>query len=792
MAQRVKYDAFISYKHCEPDREIVARLHKKLEGFRIPRAVAKKVGKKRLRRVFRDEAELAVAEDLSDEIEKALSNSRYLICICSPEYLQSEWCMKEIETFLRYSDKKHILLVLANGEPNNAFPDVLCYEEFEQSDDAGNLVKYRRPHEPLAADCRGENAKERAAAVDRAVPRLVAAILGVGYDDLLQRQRKEKASRRTRRVLIVFGVLGVIIGICIFFLVKISKQNALIRQRYADTLAVTSTNLLKDGYVKDAVYAARLALAQTDKNNYSDNATQALARALGIYNSPNDLTADKDIKLPCSVAFYSVSSEGGYLSVRGTDGVRYVLNTETGELVYSFAEDDLNMLEFDGERGFVFKQVAENFKYYSLETDTITDLGYNEVACYSDRRGGGYVIKCNEWMRFYRGTKEIALFNVTEYIPGISDRNTYYMEFVAGGSMAMIYVQDFEVTQRYVFQVDLSNGYISRVPLAFGGIDSGMTSDGTNIYWIDLREDSTIIWSQAIDSIYDKKEIRIDRPMYYLAVDGGDVVAWGDGVVQLNSNLEIIRNIEATDWITLGTVTDEGIALMEDGENIHVFKDGLYTKYVIEGSAKKSKDVSNGVIYVGGIGDNHIATYTKKKSEYLLNYYGEYDEVPFLSYDDPRRDEILSLVAKTNPELDEARFNEVALCYNDELCVIQCWDGRTDVYNTVNGERVKTFYTIDGYVEKFYHDKEAGLYYIGASNLEVFDENWKNVYRIPDCFLLGIDRGTKQPVVQKYFGEEATNYLAYPVTYELLIKLADKELEGYTPDERVKERYSLE
>ena len=149
--------------------------------------------------------------------------------------------------------------------------------------------------------------------------------------------------------------------------------------------------------------------------------------------------------------------------------------------------------------------------------------------------------------------------------------------------------------------------------------------------------------------------------------------------------MEIIRNIEATDWITSSAVTDEGIALMEDGENIHVFKDGLYTKYVIEGSAKKSKDVSNGVIYVGGIGDNHIATYTKKKSEYLLNYYGEYDEVPFLSYDDPRRDEILSLVANTNPELDEARFNEVALCYNDELCVIQCWDGRTDVYNTVSG-----------------------------------------------------------------------------------------------------------
>ncbi len=31
MAQRVRYDAFISYRHTEPDSEIAARLQKKLE-----------------------------------------------------------------------------------------------------------------------------------------------------------------------------------------------------------------------------------------------------------------------------------------------------------------------------------------------------------------------------------------------------------------------------------------------------------------------------------------------------------------------------------------------------------------------------------------------------------------------------------------------------------------------------------------------------------------------------------------------------------------------------------------
>ena len=94
MAKRVRYDAFISYKHCQPDKEIAEKLHKKLENFRLPKSVAKQVGKTRLSRVFRDEAELAVSDNLSEEIEKALENSKYLIAICSPEYLKSVWCMK--------------------------------------------------------------------------------------------------------------------------------------------------------------------------------------------------------------------------------------------------------------------------------------------------------------------------------------------------------------------------------------------------------------------------------------------------------------------------------------------------------------------------------------------------------------------------------------------------------------------------------------------------------------------------------------------------------------------------
>ena len=120
MSKQEKYDAFISYRHCLPDSEIALGLQKKLESFRLPKDIAGKTGKSNLKSVFLDQTELSVADDLSGELSAALLNSDYLIAICSPEYLKSQWCMREIRTFLDFKGRKKILLVLADGEPENA------------------------------------------------------------------------------------------------------------------------------------------------------------------------------------------------------------------------------------------------------------------------------------------------------------------------------------------------------------------------------------------------------------------------------------------------------------------------------------------------------------------------------------------------------------------------------------------------------------------------------------------------------------------------------------------------
>lgn len=86
-----EYAAFISYRHVDPDRRWAKWLHTQLETYRIPKQLIADSTSKRLGRVFRDEEELAASAQLSQEIDRALEQSRFLIVICSPRTPDSEW-----------------------------------------------------------------------------------------------------------------------------------------------------------------------------------------------------------------------------------------------------------------------------------------------------------------------------------------------------------------------------------------------------------------------------------------------------------------------------------------------------------------------------------------------------------------------------------------------------------------------------------------------------------------------------------------------------------------------------
>ena len=57
------FTAFISYKHAPKDNAVESEIQKRLERFRVPAAILKKTGKKKIGRIFRDKEELPITSD---------------------------------------------------------------------------------------------------------------------------------------------------------------------------------------------------------------------------------------------------------------------------------------------------------------------------------------------------------------------------------------------------------------------------------------------------------------------------------------------------------------------------------------------------------------------------------------------------------------------------------------------------------------------------------------------------------------------------------------------------------
>ncbi|HEV8588851.1 MAG TPA: toll/interleukin-1 receptor domain-containing protein, partial [Pyrinomonadaceae bacterium] len=116
-----KYWAFISYSHH--DKRWGDWLHRSLETYRVPRVLVGKPSPDgfvpaRVFPIFRDREELAASADLGANINEALSQSRYLVVICSPRAAKSQWVNEEILAFKRLGRTDRLLALIVEGEPN--------------------------------------------------------------------------------------------------------------------------------------------------------------------------------------------------------------------------------------------------------------------------------------------------------------------------------------------------------------------------------------------------------------------------------------------------------------------------------------------------------------------------------------------------------------------------------------------------------------------------------------------------------------------------------------------------
>ncbi|HET7032306.1 MAG TPA: TIR domain-containing protein, partial [Casimicrobiaceae bacterium] len=142
---------------------------------------------RRLMPVFRDQHDLSAGGDLAEEIKAALAASQFLIVLCSPTAAISRWTNAEVESFKRTRPEGCVLAAVVGGEP---FASEIHGREEEECFPPALRYKYdRRGHqtakraEPLAADFREGGDGKRLAFL-----KLVAGMLGVGLDELVQRE----------------------------------------------------------------------------------------------------------------------------------------------------------------------------------------------------------------------------------------------------------------------------------------------------------------------------------------------------------------------------------------------------------------------------------------------------------------------------------------------------------------------------------------------------------------------------------------------------------------------------
>ncbi len=168
-----EYLAFISYRHADnkqQGRQWATWLHQALETYEVPADLVGKPNSRgeiipeRIYPIFRDEDELPAHANLANSITDALTNSRLLVVLCSPNAVASTYVADEIQYFKKLGHSDRIIAAMIDGEPNaswdvakqesgvsasaECFPLPLQFIVNEQ----GELTDQRA--EPIAADFR--------------------------------------------------------------------------------------------------------------------------------------------------------------------------------------------------------------------------------------------------------------------------------------------------------------------------------------------------------------------------------------------------------------------------------------------------------------------------------------------------------------------------------------------------------------------------------------------------------------------------------------------------------------
>ncbi len=621
--QDKKYDAFISYRHANLDKFVAETLHKQLERFKIPKQIRKDKGlEKKDILIFRDQDELPLSSNLAEPITEALKNSEYLILICTPRLLESEWCKREIETFIEFHKKEHIFTVLAEGEPEDSFPKQLLYNEVEELDDTGNKVIRVKSIEPLAADVRGENFKQVKKKIKREKLRILAPMFGLGYDDLKQRHKEQKMKRALSisaiiaTFLLAFCIVSTLLALeikkqsdqimeqnnlitvqnddisaknheIVEQSVQIQKQFEEAQMNYSKSLADASTRVLGKGDRMAAIYIARKGLPSNIENPeipYTTECEYALTNAMYVYNGEQVFRPYNIYSTDSKVIDMKVSQDGKRMLVIDSSDQIYVWDTQTHLLlakVQGIKYMDKNVVQLFGNNKFVYPSFDGTY-IYDLVTGDINCISkeQNTIIPYPD--GDRYLEISFDKMVCYSTSDNTICFEKKE--------STFYLAsamnfFFSEDKSKIIILNEFSSKQG-LYVIDAMTGellYNQKLTFRFASLNycngkalvvsyDKKDEDNKYIYTltcIDLNSYETL-WEKTEDEVWfnNIRYTKIDEQEYYFLQNSWELYTYNARTGELlnlsESNQKIVNSYVLNDGCTQLMICEDGTLLTYD------------------------------------------------------------------------------------------------------------------------------------------------------------------------------------------------------------------------------------